>query len=171
MRSSVATAWASNSGLRSAAIKTAVPTVMRLVRAATAASIVSGSKRGRLNRESPIQTESKPELLCALGDLDQKRRVRVTGHDRLARRENDADASHAADDYPARYCRASVADGVTGGSRRHVARGRDCAAIVASPGMNSGCFPMIDAFASPQAGQCQTGASRRRRSMYRFCRQ
>src|SRR6185436_10994947 len=45
---------------RSAGSRTAVPTLTRFVRAATAAISVSGSWRGRAVMESPIHTESKP---------------------------------------------------------------------------------------------------------------
>ena len=61
-RSSVPTTCASTTGLRSAGSSTAVPTLTRFVRAATAASSVSGSWRGRAVIESPIHTESKPAL-------------------------------------------------------------------------------------------------------------
>src|SRR5512145_2754293 len=59
-RSSVPTTWASTTGLRSAGSSTPVPSRTRRVRAATAASSVSGSWRGRAVSESPIHTESKP---------------------------------------------------------------------------------------------------------------
>jgi class 3 adenylate cyclase len=60
MRSSVPTTRARTTGGRSAGRSTAVPRRTRRVRAATAASRVSGSCRGRAVSESPIHTESKP---------------------------------------------------------------------------------------------------------------
>src|SRR5438874_1098767 len=59
-RSSVPTTCASTTGWRSAGSNTAVPSLTRRVRAATAASSVRGSWRGRAMSESPIHTASKP---------------------------------------------------------------------------------------------------------------
>ena len=58
MRSSVATACASEMGCLNSGSRTAVPSVTRVVAPATAASRVSGSPRGRANNESPTHTES-----------------------------------------------------------------------------------------------------------------
>ena len=60
IRSRVAALCASSTGLRNGASSTAVPSSTRRVRAATAASRVNGSKRGRASSESPAQTESNP---------------------------------------------------------------------------------------------------------------
>ena len=59
-RSTVATAWASSTGCRRAARSTAVPSRTRRVRAASAASAVTGSGLGFAVRLSPSHMESRP---------------------------------------------------------------------------------------------------------------
>ena len=60
IRSSVASWCASRVGFRSIGSSTAVPSAIRSVRAAIAASSVIGSWRGLAISESPIHTESSP---------------------------------------------------------------------------------------------------------------
>ena len=60
IRSRVASWWASRTGFLSIGTSTAVPSAMRSVRAAMAASSTIGSWRGLAITESPIQTESSP---------------------------------------------------------------------------------------------------------------
>ena len=60
MRSTVAAWCARRTGWRSAGSRIAVPTAARRVSAATAASSVNGSCRGRASSESPTHSESYP---------------------------------------------------------------------------------------------------------------
>ena len=60
IKSTVAIVCAIKTGWRSAGNSTAVPSLTRLVRAASAPKVASGSSLGLATKLSPTQTESKP---------------------------------------------------------------------------------------------------------------